>query len=104
MLAVKEPTQTDNLIAQIEDDDLHIDLDIGFEQLQYLLARPEGLCAGRDEHVALEAESLERIDHLAKLGAPCEHTQLTARQSINDWSDALIIAGSLTCPYCLYFA
>lgn len=104
VVAIKEPTQPDDLVAQIEHNNLHVDLKIVLEQLQDLLARPESLCASRDEHVALKAEGLQRIDHLAEFGAPCEDTQLTARQSVNDYPDAPMIAGSLTCPYCLYFA
>jgi len=72
-VGVEEAAETGDLGREMDDDDLHLDIEL---ETQNLLAGVERLRARRDEHVALKTEHLERVDHLAKLGAPREHAEL----------------------------
>ena len=72
-IAVQEPPQSRHLIRQIHDNDLHFDFEVEFEDV---FACFQGLLSCGDEHVSLEAKSLEGVDHLAKFGAPRKNTEL----------------------------
>ncbi len=70
---VEETPQPRDLRGEEHHYDLHLDAEV---QPEDLLARLEGLRSRRDEHVALEAELLEGVDHLAELRGPREDAEL----------------------------
>ena len=74
VFSIEETPQPRDLRRQVYHDDLHLYVQL---QPQDLLARLERRLARRDEHVPGDAEPLQFIDHLAELGAPRKHAQLT---------------------------
>jgi len=77
-LAIQESSQPLHLRGEIHHDDLHLDFKIELENIR---ARLEGLRPRGDEHVPLKAELLKRIDQLAELCAPSQHSKLQEFQT-----------------------
>ncbi len=70
VFCVEETPHPRDLRREVYHDDLHLDVQL---QPQDVLARLERRLARRHKHVSGNTETFYLIDHLAELGAPCEH-------------------------------